>query len=375
MLEIFTKLCLTFLFAAVLIKILKPLANKVGLIDKPGGRKQHTDATPMIGGIALYGTILIASAIWGRVDTELYCYLASAGIMVVTGALDDRYDLRVRWRIILETISSLIMIFGAGIVVTDLGNLFGFGNIIMPMWLAVPFTVIATFGVINCLNMIDGLDGLAAGLALITVLGFLVVIGGTGSLLVPIIALIAGLMAFLTFNLQLYPKLRKVFLGDAGSMLLGLTLVWILVRSTQHSDDRSAFFAPVTALYLLGLPLMDMVSTVLRRASKKQNPFKPDRTHIHHLLLHSGLLPRETLVVILVIQMMISGMGVLFENLSINAAYQFYLFVGCFFIYHLTVKHAFKASRVIRKIHGKTGRKIIKELTVREVSKKKTNEI
>ena len=374
MLELFTKLCLTFLLAALLIKSLKPFAKKVGLLDKPGGRKQHLTATPMIGGIALYGTILISSVIWGKAGVEMICYLLSAGIMVVTGALDDRFDLRVRWRILLETIAALIMIYGAGIVVVNLGDLIGTGDIIMSMWLAVPFTVIATFGVINCLNMIDGVDGLAAGLSLISVFGFVATIGGTGSSLVPIIALIAGLMAFLVFNLQLYPGLKKVFLGDAGSMLLGFTLVWIMVRSTQSVSARNLYFEPVTALYLLGLPLFDMVSTVVRRAAKKQNPFRPDRTHIHHLLMHSGLTGRETLFVLLGAQLLINGVGVLFHHQSVLVAGQFAVFIICFFAYYWMTKHAFKTSRVIRKIHGKSGRIVKKELSVSSNKEKKRKE-
>ena len=361
MLHLFTKLALTFLLTVFLIKILKPFARKIGLLDMPGGRKQHLTDTPMIGGIALYGTILIASAIWGKTSAELFYYLTAAGIMVVTGALDDRFDLRVRWRIMLETIAAGIMIYGAGIVVTNLGNLLGLGDIIMPAWLAVPFTVIATFGVINCLNMIDGVDGLAAGLSLISVIGFLVVIGGTGSSLVPIIALIAGLMAFLVFNLQLYPKLKKVFLGDAGSMLLGFTLVWIMVRSTQAVPERKSFFEPATALYLLGIPLLDMVSTVLRRAGKRQNPLRPDRTHIHHLLMHSGLSGTETLLVLMTGQLLMNLTGALLHFLSAPSVVQFGLFLAIFVSYCWMTRHAFKASRLIRKVHGKSGRTIWKE--------------
>ncbi len=289
MIEQLIKLLLTFIFTALLIKFLKPLAYRFGLIDEPGGRKQYDKATPLVGGVALFFTVTVTSLIWGKVGAELYYFLSAAALMVFTGAYDDRFGLGVRVRLLAEVIAACLMIFGAGVVLTDLGNLLGFGNIHMPMFIAVPFTIVAVFGTINCLNMIDGIDGLAAGLCLLSMCTFVILLGDTGSSLVPIISIIAGLGAFLAFNLQLYSGFKKIFLGDAGSMLLGFTLVWLLIRSSQdYPPLRPAFTEPATALFVLGLPLMDMVATTARRAIKGRNPFKPDRTHVHHLLLDFG---------------------------------------------------------------------------------------
>ena len=109
----------------------------MGLMDQPGGRKHHESATPLIGGLALYVVVFIASLTWGRLGSELYYYLAASGIIVMTGALDDRFHLGVRIRLLLEIIAACLMMFGAGVVINDLGNLFGLGNIVFPVAIAV----------------------------------------------------------------------------------------------------------------------------------------------------------------------------------------------------------------------------------------------
>lgn len=349
MVEQLLRWVLTFFMTAMVIKFLKPLSFRLGLIDKPGGRKMHEKDTPMIGGLALFFVVAVASLTWGRLGEELYYFLVSAGLLVFTGAYDDRFGLGVRIRLVMEVIAASMMIFGAGVVLTDLGNLFGFGSIKMPMEVAVPFTIVATFGTINCLNMIDGLDGLASGLCLLSMCCFLVLIGNTGSSLVPIISIIAGLSAFMMFNLQMYPGLKKVFLGDAGSMLLGFTLVWLLIRSSQDYTLRPAFFEPATALFVLGLPLIDMVTTTVRRALRGKNPFRPDRSHAHHVLLHAGFSPRESLLMLLAIQFIINMVGVVLDLFDVVAWLQFLIFVGIFLLYFEAVQHAFRVSHLLSK--------------------------
>ncbi|WP_419535967.1 MraY family glycosyltransferase [Endozoicomonas sp.] len=303
-------------------------------MDKPGGRKQHDEATPMIGGVALFFTVTVTSLIWGKAGAELYYFLAAAALMVFTGAYDDRFGLGVRIRLLAEVIAACMMIFGAGVVLSDLGNLFGFGNIHMPMFIAVPFTIIAVFGTINCLNMIDGIDGLAAGLCLLSMCTFVVLLGDTGSSLVPIISIIAGLGAFLAFNLQLYPGFKKVFLGDAGSMLLGFTLVWLLIRSSQdYLPLRPAFIEPATALFVLGLPLMDMVATTIRRSMRGKNPFMPDRSHVHHVLLDKGYSTGVVLVFLLVAQLIVNAFGVFLHTYEVRESFQLFVFLGLFCVY------------------------------------------
>ena len=369
MIEIIVRLLVTFILTILVIKFFKPLASTLGLLDKPGGRKQHETSTPLIGGLALYVVVVIASIAWGRLADELYYYLAGAGIMVVTGALDDRFHLGVRIRIVLEVIAACFMMFGAGVVLNDLGNLFGLGNVVLPMAFAVPFTIIATLGTINCLNMIDGLDGLAAGLTLQSIITYTILIGGSGSTLFPIITLIAGLMAFLVFNLQLYPGLKKVFLGDAGSMLLGFTIVWLLARNTQIAPPGTKVFEPATALFVLGLPLFDMVATVFRRAAKGKNPFKPDRTHAHHILLHSGMSHRQGLVTLLVVQLLINTIGIILSVFEVQSYFQLMVFVVMFFVYFKTIQHAFKSSRLIQKMIGsRRDRKLSKVIIVNDAS-------
>ena len=371
MFELLIKLFLTFVLTGVVIKFFKPLAEKFGLLDQPGGRKQHQVATPLIGGLALYVVVAIASLTWGRLGGELYFYLFSAGVMVVVGALDDRFHLGVRIRIVLEVVVACCMIFGAGIMLRDLGDIIGVGSIVMPMGIAVPFTIIAILGTINCLNMIDGLDGLAAGLALQSIITYVILIGGSGSILLPVIALIAGLMTFLVFNLQLYPKLQKIFLGDAGSMLLGFTLVWLLARNSQVGLPGAKLFEPVNALFILGLPLLDMVATIFRRAIKKKNPFKPDRTHVHHILLHAGFNPRQALVFLLICQFALNSIGVALDYFEIASYIQFAVFLTIFIIYFESMQHAFRFSQFIQTLAGGRTQRSASKIMEFDVAKNK----
>ena len=191
------------------------------------------------------------------------------------------------------------MIFGAGVYVDNLGNLFGMGDILLPGFIAVPFTILGVAGYINALNMSDGIDGMAASLGVMTLVTLMMLSGGNNSFILPTISLGAALLGFLVYNLQIVRGLRKVFLGDAGSMLLGFSFAWYVIEFSQSHGEVDALISPVTALYVLGLPLVDMLATLLRRIKKGQSPMKPDRTHVHHILLHAGFTPRQTLAIII----------------------------------------------------------------------------
>ena len=157
---------------------MKPLAIYIGLVDKPDARKQHDGLIPLVGGLSLYISMAVLLGLYYPHGPVLYSWLLGAGLMVLVGAVDDRQDLSVRLRVLAAIAASLLMIFGAGNIISSLGNLFGMGDVVLPLWAAVPFTAIAVFGVINALNMCDGIDGMAACLALLSLCSFMVVTGG-----------------------------------------------------------------------------------------------------------------------------------------------------------------------------------------------------
>ena len=343
---------LAFLIAVVLIKLWKPLATRLNLVDKPDTRKHHIGAVPLVGGIVVYLTILITALVLGENSIQLYCYLAASGALVITGALDDRYDISAKIRLLIEFAAALLMIFGAGIYVHNLGDLFGGGDIILPMAVAVPFTVLAVACYINSMNMIDGVDGMAACLGIMAVVTLMILVGGKQVSILPSITLAAALLGFLIFNLQIVRRLRKVFLGDAGSMLLGFTFAWLAIDYSQNDISGPELFSPITALFVLGLPLVDMLTTLARRIKKGQNPMRPDRTHVHHILLHAGFTPRQTLAVIIFVGALFHTLGIALHFGGAPDWLQLIAFLAVCSLYYTAVIHAFKLSQILQFFRG-----------------------
>ncbi|PJE78773.1 Undecaprenyl-phosphate alpha-N-acetylglucosaminyl 1-phosphate transferase [invertebrate metagenome] len=338
-----------FLLGIILIRIWRTIACKTGLVDKPDARKLHAGVIPLVGGLAVYSSIVIVAVILGRNNTEFLCYLALSGILVVTGTLDDKFTISAKFRLFIEFVAACVMIFGAGVYVKSLGNLFGLGDIALPLVVALPFTLLLVAGYINAMNMSDGIDGMAASLSVMTIITLLILMHGRDNLFIlPIVTLAAALMAFLVYNLQLIKGIRKVFLGDAGSMLLGFTFVWLVIRLSEGDRFIQAQFSPVTALYVLGLPLVDMVSTIIRRMKKGQNPLKPDRTHVHHILLRAGFTLRQTLLITIVLGAIFHGIGISLHYASAPDWAQFAVFLGICGIYYRAVAKAFRLSQILR---------------------------
>jgi len=296
----------------VIIVVLTPVAIRLGLEDKPCQRKIHDGHIPLIGGIAIYLAIAVLLVVLPepRVNRETLSFLAAGGLLVATGVIDDRFQLNVRLRMFVEAVAASIMIFGADLWISNLGNLLGFGEVYMPFWIAYPFSLIAVFGIINAFNMIDGMDGLAGGVALVAIATLLAFahISPVVSSLAPLV--LGGLAAFLVCNLQILPFMPKIFLGDAGSKLVGLTLVWFLISIAHGGGQNQGGIMPVTALYIVGLPLFDMVATTIRRGRRRISPFQPDRTHIHHILQGIGFSKRATIVSVLGLALSINLLGI-----------------------------------------------------------------
>lgn len=309
-----------FCFAFLAIKFFKPVAIEVGLVDKPNERKQHAGHIPLIGGISIFLAVLAASLIWLPNTLELRMYLIASAMMVFIGALDDKFDLRVRVRIVGQIIIASLMIYGVGGYISNVGNLFGYGEVNLgPM--GIIFTYVAIVVVINAYNMIDGMDGLIGSLSIntFTSIAILFIMSGQTDYLSYPLILATATIPYLMFNLGVFEKLlgkdtKKIFMGDAGSMFVGLSVIWLLTMGTQ---GEQASFKPVTALWICAIPLMDMLAIVVRRYKNGKSPFKPDRDHLHHILQRAGLSSRQTLVVISVLASLMSAVGLVGEHFQI----------------------------------------------------------
>lgn len=333
------------LVSFVVIKSGGRFANKIGLVDLPDSRKHHQGAVPLIGGVAIYLVILLSSVLFQELSGEMLYYLVAAGVLVVVGMLDDYYELPVKTRIGAQLLVGLIMILGTGNQVDSLGNLLAVGNISLGS-LSIPFTLIGVLGLINAYNMVDGIDGLSAGLS---ILAFSVIVvlchGDLTASVVPVQIFVVALAIFLVFNMQLVStRFKKVFLGDAGSMLIGFSLAWILISLTQNTNHQKAF-EPVVALWIVGLPLMDMVAVTLRRLSRKRSPFKPDREHLHHILQYIGYSDREALAIIMVLAVLINILGVFLHFFEIDENISFLIFLLVYVVYAYSLDRAGKLKQ------------------------------
>ena len=328
----------SFCFAFIAIKLFKPLAVDVGLVDKPNARKHHDGQIPLIGGISIFAAVLAASLLWLPNTLELRMYLIASAMMVFIGALDDKYDLKVRIRIVGQIIIASLMIYGVGGYIANLGDLFGFGEINLGP-VGIIFTYFAIIVVINAYNMVDGIDGLIGSLSLntFTAIAILFLISGNNDYLSYPLMLATATLPYLVFNLGFFKKYtNKIFMGDAGSMFIGLSVIWLLSMGTQ---GENASFRPVTALWICAVPLMDMLAIVMRRYRKGKSPFKPDRDHLHHILQRAGLSSRQTLIAITVFSVLMSLLGVLGEYFQVPESIELVLFVLIFILYNKYARH------------------------------------
>jgi UDP-GlcNAc:undecaprenyl-phosphate GlcNAc-1-phosphate transferase len=347
-----------FLTSFFSIMVFNPIASRIGLLDVPNGRKKHDGAIPLIGGVAIFFSVLLACSLFIHESKTLNLYLISAALILFVGVLDDRYDLSVKSRLIAQVIIASILIFGAGLYLNTLGDIFYFFELKLG-YVGIIVTVIAVIGSINAFNMVDGIDGLAGMLSLVTFtsLSILFYHAGNSWFLLPLI-FDAAILAYLFFNLRWpFVSVQKIFMGDAGSMLIGLTVVWLLVLGTQSynvlegAELNKVAFSPVTALYLIAIPLMDMAAIMFRRVKKGHSPFKPDRDHLHHIFERAGYNRKQTLVQITLSSLLIAVCGIAGELIHIPEWIMFSLFILLFVFYNWALAHVWQIITWMKRIH------------------------
>lgn len=290
-----TAALLAAILTSAVLWMLQPVAVRFNLLDHPAGRKDHAVPTPVTGGLAILFGCLVS---FFSVQTSSYSVLAfcaAALLLVLIGVYDDLRDLRWYWRVLGQSLAALIIIYAGGVRVEQIGPVFGLSEMSLG-WVSVPFTVFATVGIINAMNMIDGADGLAGmlGLVALAMLTAASIYAGNSLLAERLSVLCGALAGFLLWNVRLPWRPRaKVFLGNAGSALLGLVIAWVAFRLTQNPGHP---VNPVLALWLLPIPVMDCLVLIVRRLQEGRSPFAAGRDHIHHLMQDAGFGPTRAAV-------------------------------------------------------------------------------
>ena len=337
---------LSFLF----VKILQPIATWLHLVDKPGGRKRHTGAIPLVGGLAIYLSVFLTSLVFLEQPIFIRLFLMAGGLIVFMGMLDDRYDLSARLRLFGQVLISGIFVYGLDVHINTFGDLFGFGEIQLG-WLGYPLAVLSLVGVINAFNMLDGMDGLVGSIVTVGMIGLVGLFGVSGHPNLQLLAMIfiGAISAFLVFNIWggvESRRLGKIFMGDSGSMFLGLSIGVLVIYGSQQPV---AAFDPVTALWVVLLPMTDMFTIMYRRFRRGRSPFEPDRTHIHHIIIRSGFTKKQTLNIMVLVQGLFVMTGVVILQSRLPEYFSFLLIVLLVMFYQLLMMRSWRIMRWTRR--------------------------
>lgn len=283
------------LFASILLMpLLIRLAAPWGFVDIPDARKVHQTAVPRIGGIVIAISAIITLLLIYFNDQQVIIYVVSASIIVFFGAWDDRANLNYKVKFFGQIVAASTIVMVGDVRLEYLPFL---GLEKLPDNVSIPLSIFFLVAVTNSTNLIDGLDGLAGGLTLMTLGAIAVFENRLGAQAGLCIALCVGgaVLGFLRFNT--HPA--SVFMGDSGSQFLGFTTGY-LVLNLGH--EQQGAISPMIGLLCIGLPLIDTATVFIQRILKGQSPFKPDRSHLHHQLMNIGLTHAETVVFIYLAQ-------------------------------------------------------------------------
>ena len=290
-----------FAFTFASVPAAKIVAGKIGAIDVPrDGRRMHKKATPRLGGIAVFFGFLVSLLCFCEITRDLVAALAGASIIVILGIIDDSRGLSAKVKFCVQIVAALVVVYGGGIrihVFTN-PNLFSDLPVLqLDEWVSIPFTVLWIVAITNAVNLIDGLDGLAAGISSIAAVSLVFVGILVGEDKIALIALIiaGACFGFLPFNFN--PA--TIFLGDTGSTFLGFMLAVLSVQGGFKSYAVISFAVP---LLILGLPIFDTAFAILRRLVTGKGIMTPDRGHIHHRLVDMGFSQKQTVFILYAIR-------------------------------------------------------------------------
>jgi UDP-GlcNAc:undecaprenyl-phosphate GlcNAc-1-phosphate transferase len=287
-----------FLLAMVVTMAWLPVFGRVAakwrIVDHPGERKVHAVPIPRIGGVAMAIGVLAAALIVVPLEAADRYFLVAAGVVALFGGLDDRFDLDYRIKLVGQLLAAGIVIMGGDIQIHALTL---DDRVMLPEWMSIPLTLLFLVGITNAINLADGLDGLAGGTTFLSLCALAMLAYSAGEVSSAALALtFAGaVLGFLRFNT--FPA--SVFMGDAGSQLLGFAVGVLSLRATQSGNSAVSAATPIL---LLALPILDTLSVMVQRLSEGRSPFSADKNHIHHKLLSFGFDHHEAVMVIYAIQ-------------------------------------------------------------------------
>lgn len=335
--------------------LVKKFAFAVGAVDVPNARKVHTRIMPRLGGLGIFASFIIAMLLLFPFIPKIFtlrevnfikAFLVGGSITVLLGALDDRFDLPAKLKFLVQIATACIVVFGFDIRI-EFANIPFHSYAAVETWIAIPFTILWIVGVTNAINLIDGLDGLAAGVSAIAIGTIAVMAFVMGNVMVALLCLLllGSILGFLYFNF--HPA--KIFMGDSGALFLGFCLALLSLLGFK----QVAIVSFLTPLILIGVPLSDTMFAIVRRWMQKKPIFSPDKGHLHHCLRELGFNHRQTVLIIYGIAAFFGVLAVIQSSAAMYNANWVTFVVICVMVFFLQI-----GAEIIGLI-GKTKRPVL----------------
>lgn len=319
----------------------KRLAVKLDIIDIPKDeRRVHKKPIPLIGGLAIYISFMIVLVAAGDFSKEKLAILIGSTIILIGGLLDDKYDLKPHLKLLFQVSAALVLIF-MGVEISLITNPFTkyFSSLNLEKWISIPVTLFWIVGVTNAFNLIDGLDGLSSGLALISSVTMLIVSVITGRYEAVLLnSILAGaILGFLPYNFN--PA--SIFLGDTGAQLLGFLLSSIAIIGAIKSATAITLAVPIIAL---GVPIYDTLFAIIRRKINGKPIMQADKGHLHHRLLALGYSQKKAVIIMYIISTVLGFLSILAATMSSKTSYIFMIIV-IIILFYIAIKLGFIKNR------------------------------
>jgi len=287
--DLFATPVISFVLVVLLTPTVRNLAIRFNLVDKPNSRKVHSTPIPIMGGIILYIACILTLMYHLTLvmnDLTVQILFIGSSILLAVGVLDDKIDISAKYKLIIQLLLSYY-VYHSGIKIDSMYGIFGVFE--LPEAVKFILTMLVITGCVNALNLIDGIDGLVAGVSILGFIAYTIIayLLKETELVIVFLTIIGALIGFLRFNLS---RTTKIFMGDAGSLVLGYILVISGIVLLQASyDGEYRFTSLYTVIGVLIIPVIDSLRVYRRRIKMGLSPFKADKSHIHHLFLNLTL--------------------------------------------------------------------------------------
>lgn len=305
-------------FSLALTPFVKKIAVKLKIIDIPeGNRRIHNKPIPLLGGVAIYFSFVVTLLLkQGSLTGDEMGVILGATVIVIGGLLDDKFDIKPRYKLVFQLAATLIlMIYGVriSVVTNPFSSLYEFVDVGI---MFIPLTIIWVVGITNALNLIDGLDGLAAGIGLISALTILIIalLNSKNEAAILAVILCGAILGFLPYNFN--PA--SIFMGDTGAQLLGFLLAAISIEGAIKSAAAFSIAVPILAL---GIPIYDTLFAMIRRKINGKPIMQADRGHLHHRLLDMGFSQKQAVVTMYIISAVLGSFSIIAMEINVQSSY------------------------------------------------------